>query len=189
MSLSAPSPQTLSCAPHFVSVYLCVSSLSSISVILVHSSAPEIHFSTTPLGSSPPWGEVSPAVIIFSLLVCRLKPSLSYLQGLKRPKHRAERQDFKTHSARQTSPTELFHSLCKCSIKQVAATHMLKIISVICLTPLKKRKFLFLKFILATSWLQSSQAITSQVSPVNQTLCAIWCNLPSVFLLMKAEFL
>ncbi|KAJ4925532.1 hypothetical protein JOQ06_018259, partial [Pogonophryne albipinna] len=39
------------------------------------SHAAEINFFTTPLGSSPPWGELSPAVIIFSLLLCRILPT------------------------------------------------------------------------------------------------------------------
>lgn len=51
--------------------------------------------------------EVSPAVIILSLLVMRMKTSLSYRQGLKRPKHQAERWDFKSHSLRHSSNTDL----------------------------------------------------------------------------------
>lgn len=100
--LSPPVPPILSC-----SVYHCVTSLSSILVLSVHSRVPKIHFFTTPLGYSPPWGEVSPAVIILSLLVMRLKTSLSYRQGLKRPKHQAERWDFKSHSLRHSSNTDL----------------------------------------------------------------------------------
>lgn len=163
----------LSAAPPIL--YLCPTSLSSILVISVHSSFREIHFFTTPLGSAPPWGEVSPAVIIFSLLVCRLKTFLFYLRGLKRPKRQSERQGCKSHSSRQTSPTEDYVSLSVFDFifhfcKTVVETHMLNTISVISLKPFKERKFLFFRFILVTSWLQSSQVDASQVSPVNKKI-------------------
>ena len=71
----------------------------------------------------------------------------------------------------------------------VAATHMPKIISFISSETFTGSKVIFLTFISVTSWLQNSQAVTSQVLPVNQALCAILCNRPSVFPPLKAEFL
>lgn len=136
--LSPPVPPILSC-----SVYYCVPSLSSILVLSVHSRVPKIHFFTTPLGYSPPWGEVSPAVIILSLLVMRLKTSLSYRQGLKRPKHQAERWDFKSHSLRHSSNTDLplgvqVSAFVWQPCKTVVATYVLKIMPVTSLKPLRQ---------------------------------------------------
>lgn len=109
----------------------------------LHSRVPKIHFFTTPLGYSPPWGEVSPAVIILSLLVMRLKTSLSYRQGLKRPKHQAERWDFKSHSLRHSSNTDLplgvqVSAFIWQPCKTVVATYVLKIMPVTSLKPLRQ---------------------------------------------------